>query len=146
MFAVSVVMAVFSALVTFGVTLPINVSPAQGALLLFSSTIVAVFSLLLATVHYKVTDTHLKLNLAFFDILGGRIRIENILNIVLKTDDTAKKPQRKMYISYIWKGEDPVIAQIAISPKKFESMKELLTSKNPNIVFWDDDKQGKTDE
>ncbi len=140
----SVFVAVFSALLTFGVTLPIDLSPAQGALLLFSASVVAVFSILLATVHYKVTSTHLRLNLAFFDILGGRIRIEKILNIVFKTDNTATKPQRKMYISYIWKGEDPIIAQIAIAPKYFEPMKEQLMSKNPNIVFFDDDQHNDT--
>ena len=62
---------------------------------------------------------------------GGKIRIENILNIVY-TDG-------KMYVSYLWKGFDPTISQIAIKPKHFDKMKDALLAKNPNIVFYNDD-------
>ena len=65
--------------------------------------------------------------------------MENILNIVYKLDTTREKPIRKMYISYIWQGNDPVIAQIAIRPKQFEKMKTALLNSNANIVFWDEE-------
>ena len=48
-----------------------------------------------------------------------------------------------MYVSYLWKGPDPVIARIAISPKKYEQMKAILTAQNPNIEFWNDDEAAK---
>ncbi len=131
MFAISLVVTIFAALIVFGVTLPLDVSPAQASVTLFSSTIVAVFSVLLATIHYHIDEKHLRLKLAFFDILGGRISLQNILNVVIK--------EGKMYISYIWQGEDPVIAQIAIAPKHFERFKDELIRKNPRIVFFDDD-------
>ena len=43
-----------------------------------------------------------------------------------------------MYISYLAEqGVDPIIAAIVISPKRYNEMKDLLMSKNPNIVFYD---------
>lgn len=131
MFAISLIVTVFAALITFGVQLPVDVSPAQASITLFSSTIVAVFSVLLATIHYHVDEKYLRLKLAFFDVLGGRIALENLLNVVIKDG--------KMYVSYIWKGEDPVIAQIAVHPKHFERLKDELIRKNPRIVFFDED-------
>lgn len=133
MFAVSLCATVFFALIAFGVQLPVNVSPAQASVALFSTTIVMVFSLLLATIHYHVDEKHLRLKIAFFDVLGGRIAIENILNVVVKDG--------KLYISYIWKGSDPIIAQIAVSSKHFGSIKDELMRKNPGIVFWNDDEE-----
>ena len=95
----------------------------------------ALLSILFATIHYKVTNTHLQLKIAFWDMLGGRIEIGKILNIVIKDG--------KMYVSYLWKGPDPVIARIAISQKKYEQMKAILTAQNPNIEFWNDDEAAK---
>ncbi len=131
MFAISLIVTVFAALIVFGVKIPVDISPAQASVTLFSSTIVMVFSVLLATIHYHIDEKHLRLKLAFFDILGGRIALENILNVVIKDE--------KMYVSYIWKGEDPVIAQIAIAPKQFERFKDELMRKNRRIVFFDED-------
>ena len=37
----------------------------------------------------------------------------------------------------MWKGPDPVIAAIMIHPKRFDEMKTLLMSSNPNIVFYE---------
>ena len=143
MFAISIAVVVLSIVILCGVVLPLEISPAQASLLLFSSSLVAVVALLLCTIHYHLTDTHLRLKIAFFDILSGKIRIENILNIVYKVDD-GEKPTRKMYISYLWKSGDPVIAQIAIKPKYFDKMKNALLAKNTNIVFWDEGTNGET--
>lgn len=91
----------------------------------------AIIALLFATLHYKVEKHFLRLNLGFIDILGGRIRIDKILNIVIES--------KTMYISYLHKdGQDPVIAAIVISPKRFAEMKDLLISLNPNIVFYEE--------
>lgn len=130
-FAISIAALVVSILVVSEATIIRYITKGQGLVLLFTSTLATVISLLLATIHYKITDTHLRLNIAFFDILGGRIRLENILNIVIKDN--------KMYISYIWKGEDPIIAQIAIRHKRFEKMKDALMKSNPKIVFFNED-------
>ena len=105
----------------------IEITTGQATLLISVCSLTLVVSTLFATVHYKVDDKYVHLNVAFIDMLGNRIRIENILNIVIDQD--------KMYISYLWKGPDPVIALIAINPKRFDAMKDLLTSKNKNIVF-----------
>lgn len=106
-----------------------EISPANGLVLLSSMPIIAVFCACVATVHYKLDSTHLRLKIAFWDILGGKIRVENILNIVYADG--------KMYISYIWKGFDPTISQIAVAPKHFDKLKDALMEKNPHIVFYD---------
>lgn len=105
----------------------IEITNGQATLLISVCSLTLVVSTLFATIHYKVDDKYVHLNIAFVDMLGNRIRIENILNIVFHQD--------KMYISYLWKGPDPVIALLAISRKKFDAMKDLLMSKNKNIVF-----------
>lgn len=138
MFGISVAVAILAILVLCEIGLRLEITHAQAVLMLFTSTLVAVASLLMTTIHYKVTDTHLRLKMAFFDILGGRIRLEKILNIVIK--------DKIMYISYIWQGEDPVIARIAIAPKHYEDMKRALIAANKNILFFDEDKQTDTQE
>lgn len=137
-FAISIAALVVSVLVVSEATVIRFITKGQGLVLLFTSALTTVASLLFATIHYQVTQTHLRLNLAFFDILGGRIRLENILNIVIKDG--------KMYISYIWKGPDPVIAQIAIRHKHFEKMKDALMKANPNILFYNEDDDRSEDE
>ena len=105
----------------------IEITTGQATLLISVCSFTLVVSILFATIHYKVDDKYVHLNVAFVDMLGSRIRIENILNIVIDHD--------KMYISYLWKGPDPLIALMAINPKRFGEMKDLLMSKNKNIVF-----------
>lgn len=134
MTAVSVVGLVCGALVMFGVNVA-GIFVGQARVLVGFCPVSALLSILFATIHYKVTNTHLQLKIAFWDMLGGRIEIGKILNIVIKDG--------KMYVSYLWKGPDPVIARIAISPKKYEQMKAILTAQNPNIEFWNDDEAAK---
>ena len=105
----------------------IEISTGLATLLISVCSLTLVIATLFATVHYKVDDEFVHINIAFFDMSGNRIRIENILNIAIIKNE--------MYISYLWKGPDPIIARIAISPKKFDVMKELLMTKNKNIVF-----------
>ena len=105
----------------------VEVTTAQATLLITVCSLTLVIAILFATIHYKVDDKYVHLNIAFIDMLSNRIRIDNILNIVIDGD--------KMYISYLWKGPDPIIALVAINKKKFNEMKDLLMSKNKNIVF-----------
>ena len=71
-----------------------------------------------------------RLYVGFIDIFGGKVALNKILNIVFDNG--------KMYISYLAEqGVDPIIAAIVISPKRYNEMKDLLMSKNPNIVFYD---------
>ena len=113
-----------------------EITTGQASLLISVCSLTLIVSILLATIHYKVDKTHVRINIGFIDMLSGRIRIDNILNIVIDAG--------KMYISYLWKGPDPVIALIAIKPKYYEEFKELLMSKNKNIVFYEN-KDGTTD-
>ena len=115
----------------------IEITTAQASLLISVCSLTLIIAILFVTVHYKVDATHVRLNIAFIDMLSGRIRIENILNIVI--DDG------KLYISYLWKGPDPVIALIAIKPKRYNEFKDLLMSRNKNIVFYENKKDGTTD-
>lgn len=131
LFAFSIAAIVVSVLVVTDTVVLRFIAKGQGYVLLFTSTLASVISLAVATIHYKVTATHLRLNVVFFDVLSGRIRLENILNILIRDN--------KMYISYIWQGNDPIIAQISVSPKHFEKMKDALMKANDRIVFCDDD-------
>lgn len=105
----------------------VELTSGQATLLISVCSLTLVISILFATIYYKVDDTFVHLNILFVDMLGNRIRIDKILNIVFDHD--------KMYISYLWKGPDPVIALIAINKKRYVQMKDLLMSKNQNIVF-----------
>ena len=105
----------------------IEISTGQATLLISVCSLSFVIATLFATIHYKVDDEFVHINIAFIDMTGKRIRIENILNIAIIKNE--------MFISYLWKGPDPIIARIAISPKKFDQMKNLLKSKNKNIVI-----------
>lgn len=106
-----------------------EITTGQASLLISVCSLAFIVSILLATIHYKVDNTHIRLNIAFIDMLSGRILIDNVLNIVIDNN--------KMYISYLWKGPDPVIALIAIRPKRYGEFKELLMSKNKRIVFYE---------
>ena len=115
----------------------IEITTGQASLLISVCSLTLIVAILFVTVHYKVDATHVRLNIAFIDMLSGRIRIDKILNIVIDDD--------KLYISYLWKGQDPVIALIAIKPKRYEEFKDLLMSRNKNIVFYENKKDETTD-
>ena len=115
----------------------IEITTGQATLLISVCSLTLIVALLFNTIHYKVDATHLRLNIAFIDMLSGRIRIDKILNIVI--DDG------KLYISYLWQGQDPVIALIAISPKKYDEFRDLLMSRNKNIVFYENKNDGTSD-
>jgi len=108
---------------------PIELTTGQATALVSICPLCLIVALPFATLHYKVDSTHLRLYIGFIDILSGHVRIDKILNIVI--DDG------HMYISYLYKGMDPIIAAIMISPKRYNDMKELLISKNPNIQFFE---------
>ncbi len=109
---------------------PIELTTGQATLLVSVCPLCVVITLLFATVHYKVDATHLRLYIGFIDIFGGRVAISKILNVVIDSNS--------MYISYLHEGIDPIIAAVVISPKRYIEMKDLLMTKNPNIVFYED--------
>lgn len=125
-FAISVIGLVVGILIFAGVH--IEATTGQATLLVSACSLTLAVSLLFLTIHYKVDKDYLHLNIAFIDMLGNRIRIDKILNIVIDND--------KLYISYLWKGPDPVIALVSIRPQKFDEFKDLLLSRNGNIVFY----------
>ncbi len=109
----------------------IELSLGQATLLVSICPICTIIALLFATLHYKVDSTNLRLYIGFIDLFGGKVRIDKILNIVID--------KNIMYISYLYKGMDPIIAAIAISPKRYNEMKDLLIARNPNIVFYENE-------
>ncbi|MBO5866777.1 MAG: hypothetical protein J6Q55_01825 [Clostridia bacterium] len=127
----SLAMIVLSVLTLCDVYTFLNLSYAQAKIQIATSAFAILALTALVTMRYQLDDNHLRIKLLFFDLLGGRIRYQNILNIVYK--------QGSMYISYIWKGSDPVIAAILISPSKFDKMKDALLQKNKSIVFFEDE-------
>lgn len=129
MVAISVAGIIVAVLVFAGIQ--IELSKGQATLLISVCPVTAIVALLFATLHYKVEEHFLRLYCGFIDVLGGRIRIEKILNIVIDND--------RMYISYLHTGVDPIIAAIVISPKRYNDMKNALLTKNPNIVFYNED-------
>lgn len=128
MAAVTLAGTVVGILVVAGV--PIELSQNRAILLLSICPLCTVIALLFATLHYKIDKNFLRLNLGFIDVLGGRVRIDKILNIVIEDGH--------MFISYMYKdGVDPIISAIVINPKRYYEMKDLLLSANPNIVFYE---------
>ena len=115
----------------------IEITTAQSTILVSMCSLTLLVSLLFGTIHYKVDDAYLHLNIAFIDMLSNRIRLDKILNIVIENN--------VFYISYLWKGPDPVIAAIMISPKRYDDFKTLLMSRNPNIVFYEANNEKSTD-
>lgn len=128
--AINIFLIVMSIITLCDVYTFLNLTNAQAKINIATACITTVVSVGILTIHYQVDDEHLCIKLFFFDLLGGRIRHEKILNIVYS--------KGMMYISYIWKGVDPVIASIMIAPSKFGKMKDELLSKNKNIVFYED--------
>ena len=128
--ALSTALLVLSIITLFDVYTFLNLTYAQAKVQIATSCLSITVLTALLTMHYQVDDQHLRIKLLFFDILGGRIRLEKILNIVYSNG--------MMYISYIWKGQDPVIAAILIAPSKFDKMKDSLMQKNENIQFYED--------
>ena len=135
MAALSIAGIIVAIVVLAGVVM--EITPAQAWLLLSVCTFSLIVSTLLVTIHYKVDATHVRLNMLFVDMLGGRIRIDNILNIVID--------KGKLYISFLWKGPDPVIALISIKPKRYQEFKDILMMRNPNIVFYENKENETTD-
>lgn len=127
MFVISLAGLIVGILVFAGV--PLQVTFPQATILVSVCSLTLVVTALFLTIHYKVDDEHVRLNIAFVDMLSGRIRVDKILNVVLD--------KGKLYISYLWRGADPVIALISISPKRYEKFKDLLIKRNPNIVFYE---------
>ncbi len=127
----SIAMLVFAVISLFEVYTFLNWSIGQAKIMIPTSIISCLIATALATMHYKVDKTHLRIKILGFDLLSGRIRIENILNIVYK--------EGKMYLSYLWQGNDPVIANVMIAPKNFDKLKEFLLSKNKNIIFFEEE-------
>ena len=109
---------------------PIELSNGQATILVSFCPVCLIVSLLFATLHYTVTPTHLRLYVGFIDVLGGKVSIDKILNIVMQDGN--------MYISYLHEGMDPIIAAIVINPKRYKDMKNLLMARNPNIRFFED--------
>lgn len=127
---ISIAMLVLSILTLCDVYTFLNMTYAEAKVQIVTACLSVTILAALLSLHYHVDEKHLRIKLLFFDILGGRIRFENILNIVYSNE--------MMYISYIWKGKDPVIAAILIAPSKFDKMKSALLEKNKNIVFFED--------
>jgi hypothetical protein len=87
------------------------------------------FSLFLLLLNYKITQTHLQLNLGFFDILGRKVKIKNILNVV------SKKDEQKVYLSYTSGNLDPIIMQVCINFARTEEFVRTLKAINPSILY-----------
>ncbi len=129
-FALSIIAIAIGIMVLCNIQIA-NMSYGQARVLLFTSPLIFLMSLILSTIYYKVDEKYVHLNLAFVDVLSNKIKIENILNIVIK--------DQKLYISYLHKGMDPIISQIMIAPRRFESFKTLIMSKNKNTIFINED-------
>ena len=113
--------------------LKLELSKGQITILLSFSPILSVFAILLATIHYYVDNKYLRLKIGFVDILGGRVVIDNIVNIVLR--------EHKMYISYMCNQLDPIISQISIEEKHYKKLVDYLLSKNNQIVLFEDENE-----
>ena len=129
-FVVSTITTGIAIAVLFGAVV-FNITPGQATLWVGVCPILAIVSFCLGTIHYKVENTHLRLYVGPFDLFLGRVRLENILNIVVFQD--------KLFISYLWQGQDPVISCLMIHKNEHELMKQCLQSKNHKIEYHEEE-------
>ena len=109
---------------------PTEITYAQATLLISVCPVSAIIALLLVTMHYAIDDSNLRLYVGFFDVFSGKVSLDKILNVVIQ--------ENKLYISYLSVGADPIIARIAISPKKYTAFKDALLTKNKNIIYYEE--------
>ncbi len=124
--------AVYTAFRMFNLFGLMSASIAVEATTIIICLIFAVFSILLLTIRYKISNDFLTLNLGTIDLLGKKVSIGKILNIVFK------KEENKLYLSYLGKGEDPTIVQVMIAPSKFKEFTDYLMTKNSGILYFGD--------
>lgn len=134
--ALSVISVIFAILVKCDVRI-VDITPGQASILIAVCPFTAIISILLSTICYKVDDKCIKICFCFVDVLGGRLQIDKILNVVITNGN--------LYISYLWKGPDPIIAQISISRKKYDSFVKLLQSLNKNIIYYNENENTDSD-
>lgn len=106
---------------------PFQVMPDVSNMVLCVVSIFITISLL--TISYHITDKQLKLKIAFFDLLAGKVTIASIVNMVYKVNE------EKLYISYMCEQLDPVIVLINIPKDKIESFADYLKAQNSKIIY-----------
>lgn len=106
---------------------PFQVMPDVSNMVLCVVSIFITISLL--TISYHITDNQLKLKIAFFDLLAGKVTIASIVNMVYKVNE------EKLYISYMCEQLDPVIVLINIPKDKIESFADYLKAQNSKIIY-----------
>ena len=80
------------------------------------------------TASYKITDGKLALKLGFWDVTGGKFKIEKVIKIV-KAANTDK-----LYLN-LYVNDCPQIVLVNISPKNFAQFVNALKEVNPKILY-----------
>ena len=93
------------------------------------SVLLVAFMIAALNVSYVVNSKNIRLNLFFFDILKGKILIENARQIVLD------KKYNRLYILTQENSEQPVVTHINIAQQDFTPFIDCIKKLNGNIIY-----------
>lgn len=102
----------------------------SGAIVCLSLFVLAVS---LGGIKYKLCGEYLCQKYLFFDLLGKRVKIKNILNLVYK------KGAGKLYFSYLTDTPDPIIVLVSIDKSKVDSFVNVIKQANPSVIYFEED-------
>jgi len=80
------------------------------------------------TARYTLTDGRLKLKLGFWDVTGGKFKIENIIKVVKATNAD------KLYVNLFVNGA-PHIMLVNISPADYKAFSDGVRTLNPKVLY-----------
>ena len=108
--------------------LSINISGAIVCLLLF------VLAVCITNINYKICGEYLCQKYLFADLLGKKVLVKNILNLVYK------KSADKLYFSYYTPNAyDPIIVLVSIDKNKVNSFVNMIKQANPNVIYFEEE-------
>lgn len=93
------------------------------------SVLLVAFMIAALNVSYVVNSKNIRLNLFFFDILKGKILIENASQIVLD------KKYNRLYILTQENSEQPVVTHINIAQQDFKPFIDCIKKLNGNVIY-----------
>ena len=80
------------------------------------------------TARYVVADGLLRLKFGFWDVTGGKFKIEYLIKIVRATN------AEKLYIN-LYVGSEPRIALINIKPSEYKAFTDSVRTANPKVLY-----------
>ena len=137
--AVWIVLAVWSVIIFFTLSRLFNLFGLKPSVLwleyttLILSVLLVVFMIACLNVNYCINSKNIKLSILFFDIFCGKIKTQDIKQIVRDTKNN------KLYILSQKSAEQPIITNINIAAFYFNDFSDTLKNINKDIIYTESD-------